>query len=45
MEEAKTETTRIRLNYKISAKGVFQSDITSEAETIETAIRNLSDAT
>jgi len=44
MEEAKTEVTRIRLNYKINAKGVFQPDITSEAETVETAIENLAKA-
>lgn len=35
------EQTRIRMNYKISAKGLFQPDITSEAETVETAMANL----
>lgn len=40
----KTEVTRVRINYKISAKGLFQPDITSEAETVETAISNLNDA-
>ena len=45
MAEAKEEATRIRMNYKISAKGIFQSDITSEAETVETAIKNLAEAT
>ena len=39
--EQKEEQTRIRVNYKISAKGFFQPDITSEAETVETAIANL----
>lgn len=41
MPEEKTEQTRIRVNYKISAKGLFQPDITSEAETVETAMVNL----
>lgn len=40
----KTEQTRIRVNYKISAKGLFQPDITSEAETVETAMKNLRQA-
>jgi len=44
MEERRTQQTRVRLNYKISAKGVFQPDITSEAETVETAIANLAAA-
>lgn len=39
--ETKIEQTRIRINYKISAKGFFQPDITSEAETVETAMANL----
>jgi len=43
MEERK-EQTRIRVNFKVSAKGEFQPDITSEAETVETAMKNLSDA-
>ena len=38
------EEIRVRINYKISAKGVFQPDITSEAETVDTAIANLGDA-
>ena len=41
MPEEKTEQTRIRIAYKISAKGVFQPDVTSEAETVETAMENL----
>ncbi len=36
-----TETTRIRLNYKVSAKGIFQPDVTSEAPDNQTAIKNL----
>lgn len=39
--EERTESTRVRVNYKISAKGLFQPDITSEAETVETAMANL----
>jgi hypothetical protein len=31
MPEVTTENTRVRLSYKISAKGNFQPDITSEA--------------
>jgi len=41
----RTEQTRIRINYTVSAKGVFQPDITSEAETVETAMANLDLAT
>jgi len=41
MPEEKTEQTRIRIAYKISAKGVFQPDVTSEAETVKTAMENL----
>lgn len=41
MVEEKTEQTRIRIAYKISAKGVFQPDVTSEAETVDTAMSNL----
>ena len=39
--EAKLEQTRIRINFSVSAKGVFQPDITSEAETVATAMANL----
>lgn len=42
--EEKTEQTRIRIAYKISAKGTFQPDVTSEAENVETAIENLKKA-
>lgn len=41
MEEVKKEETRIRVNFKVSAKGEFQPDITSEAETVDTAMKNL----
>lgn len=44
MEETKTEQTRIRIAYKVSAKGQFQPDVTSEAETVRTAMLNLTDA-
>lgn len=37
-------TTRIRISYKVSAKGIFQPDITSEAGDNETAIENLKTA-
>jgi len=43
MDERK-EQTRIRINFKVSAKGEFQPDVTSEAETVKTAMQNLSDA-
>lgn len=43
--EAQKEQTRIRINFKVSAKGEFQPDITSEAETVDTAMKNLDDAT
>ena len=39
--ETPKEQTRIRVNFKTSAKGEFQPDITSEAETVETAMKNL----
>lgn len=42
--EERTEQTRVRIAYKISAKGKFQPDVTSEAETVETAMANLEDA-
>jgi hypothetical protein len=42
--EVQKEQTRIRVNFKVSAKGEFQPDITSEAETVETAIKNLDTA-
>jgi len=38
------EQTRIRINFKVSAKGKFQPDVTSEAETVATAMKNLDDA-
>ena len=41
--EEKKEQTRVRINYKVSAKGVFQPDVTAEAETVETAKKLLTD--
>ena len=43
--EERMEQTRIRINYTVSARGAFQPDITSEAETVQTAIDNLNLAT
>ena len=42
--EQRTEQTRIRINFSVSAKGVFQPDITSEAETVATAMAQLDEA-
>ena len=44
MEERRTQQTRVRVSFKVSAKGIFQPDITSEAETVETAVENLAKA-
>jgi hypothetical protein len=41
--EEKNEQTRIRIAYKVSAKGQFQPDVTAEAETVETAEKLLND--
>jgi len=41
MPQETTENTRVRLSYKISAKGNFQPDITSEAPTVAEAVANL----
>ena len=38
------EMTRVRTNFSVSAAGKFQSDITSEAETVETGYANLNRA-
>ena len=38
------EQTRIRVSFKVSAKGEFMPDVTSEAETVETALNNLDTA-
>jgi hypothetical protein len=43
MEQTK-EQTRVRVNFKVSAKGEFQPDVTSEAETVKTAMANLDSA-
>jgi len=42
--EERTEQTRVRIAYKISAKGTFQPDVTSEGENVDTVIENLKDA-
>ena len=42
--EQRTEQTRVRINFSVSAKGVFQPDITSEAETVATAMAQLDEA-
>jgi hypothetical protein len=39
--ESNKEQARVRVNYKVSAKGLVQPDFTSEAETVDTAIKNL----
>ena len=43
--EERTEQTRVRMNYKVSAKGLFQPDITVESESVETSIELLNHAT
>ena len=42
--EVTKEQTRVRVNFKVSAKGEFQPDVTSEAETVDTAMDNLNSA-
>jgi hypothetical protein len=42
--EAQEPKTRVRINYSISAKGLLQPDITSEAEDSDTALANLQKA-
>jgi len=44
MCEKSTTNTRVRIAYKISAKGQFQPDITSEADDVSTAMKNLTEA-
>jgi hypothetical protein len=44
MSIAAKEQTRVRIAYKVTAKGVMQPDVTSEAETVETAMANLEEA-
>jgi len=39
--EKEREATRVRINFKVSAKGEFQPDVTSESETVETSMANL----
>ena len=45
MAEESTEKTRVRMNYKLTAKGIFTPDITAEAPDVITAIRLLNEAT
>jgi hypothetical protein len=45
METATEEATRVRMNYKLTAKGIFTPDITVEAETVEKAALLLNDVT
>ena len=45
METATEAKTRVRMNYKVSVKGIFQPDITVESETVEKSIQLLNDAT
>jgi len=45
MEERRAQRTRVRMNYKLTAKGIFTPDITAEAEDVETATRLLNEAT
>lgn len=44
MPEESTSNTRVRIAYKLSAKGVFQPDVTSEVESVDTAMVNLEEA-
>lgn len=41
--EKSEEQTRVRIAYKISAKGQFCPDVTGEAETVETAMNLVED--
>ena len=45
MEERRTAQTRVRMNYKLSVKGIFTPDITVESESVEKSIELLNDAT
>ncbi len=45
MEEKKSQQTRVRMNYKLTAKGIFTPDITVESETVEQSIQLLAEAT
>ena len=44
MEEKRTAQTRVRMNFKLSVKGIFTPDITVEAETVEAATLLLNEA-
>lgn len=39
-----TKETRVRIAYKVSAKGQFQPEVTSEAPDVDTAMENLKKA-
>ena len=39
-----TKETRVRIAYKVSAKGQFQPEVTSEAPDVDIAMSNLKDA-
>lgn len=39
-----TKETRVRIAYKVSSKGVFQPEVTSEAPDVDTAMVNLKKA-
>lgn len=39
-----TKETRVRIAYKVSAKGQFQPEVTSEAPDVDTAMVNLKKA-
>lgn len=45
METATEAKTRVRMNYKLTAKGIFTPDITVESETVEQSIKLLAEAT
>jgi len=45
MEERRTAQTRVRMNFKLSVKGIFTPDITVEAPTVEEATLMLNEAT
>ena len=45
MEERRTAQTRVRMNYKLSVKGIFTPDITVESESVEKSIEMLNGAT
>lgn len=38
------EKLRVRINFKVTAKGIMTPDVSSEATDVETAMKNLKDA-